>query len=161
MIIDIEGLLEKVGVTVDAVTTGKHKDMLLPGRLTPERRQIIQDITDEAYGQFVTAVAEGRKLPESTVRELATGQVYTGEQALALGLVDAVGGLQDAIDEAEKLAGITDARIIEHTPSFFEQLFAGPGFGNIGAVLQGFVLGEDVTLLREFLSGVSGPRYGG
>ena len=160
MIPDIEGLLEKIGVTLDAVTTGKHKDMFLPGRLTPERREIIQEIADQAYGQFVGAVAEARGLPEPQVTELATGQLYTGEQALALGLVDVLGGLEEAIDQAEKLAGIEDARVVEFTPSFFEQLAAGPGLGEIRGMLTSFLIGEDIALLREYLNGATVPRYG-
>ncbi len=160
-LLDYEGLLEKIGVELEVVSTGKYKDMLLPGRLTPESRQIIQDITDEAYAQFVAAVAEGRGLPRVKVEELATGQVYTGAQALELGLVDVLGGLDQAIQEAEKLAGIEEARIVEYEPSFFDLFFSGSGFSGMKSMLSSYLLGEDLALLEQFLTGIAGPRYGG
>ena len=160
-LIDFEGLLDKVGVKLEVVSSGKHKEMFIPGRLTPERRQIIQDITDQAYAQFVEAVAEGRGLPRAKVEELATGQVYSGEQALALGLIDRLGGLDAAIEEAEVLAGIEEARVVEYEPSLFDLLFSGPGVNQMRSMLSTLALGEDAMLLHRFLTGVSGPRYGG
>ena len=158
-VMDIEGLLEKIGVSMETIKSGKHKDMFQPGQLTPERRAIIQAITDEAYGQFVTAVAEGRGLDVAQVKELATGQVYTGQQAKELGLVDVLGGLNEAIEEAEKLAGIEDARVVEFEPSFLEQLMSTPGLGDIRTLLSTFLLGDDLALLRDFVNGASVPRY--
>ena len=160
-LVNFDGLLEKVGVKIEVVSSGKYKDMFVPGRLTSEKRQIIQDITDEAYAQFVEAVAKGRDLPRAEVGELATGQVYTGAQALELGLVDDLGGLEEAIEAAEMLAGIEDARIIEYEPSFFDLLFSGPGFSEVSSMLPGLLFGDDVALLRQLLTGISGPRYGG
>jgi protease-4 len=90
---DYAGLLDKVGIELDTVTAGKHKDMFLPGRMAPERREIVQDLVDDSYGQFIEAVVDGRGLSHTTVRALATGQVYTGAQALELRLVDELGGL--------------------------------------------------------------------
>ena len=158
---DIQGLLDKLGVELDTVTAGRHKDMFLPGRLTPERRQLVQQMVDQMYDQFVTAVAEGRGLPQEQVRELATGQLYTGQQALDLGLVDALGGLEEALAEAERLAGIEGARVVELTPSVWEQLLGGPGFGEARALVARLVLGDELFLLRQFLGGYSAPRYGG
>ena len=135
--------------------------MLLPGRLTPERRRIIQEITDQAYAQFVDAVAEGRGLPRDDVEALATGQPYTGQQALELGLVDVLGGIDAAIDEAEALAGIEDARVVEYEPSLFDLLFSGSGVSQARSMLSAMLLGEEVALLQRFLAGASGPRYGG
>ncbi len=161
-ILDVQGLLDKIGVKYDSVTAGEHKDMLGPGRLTPEGRAILQAMTDEVYSQFVTAVAEGRGLPEHEVRALATGQPYTGEQALHLGLVDELGGLDAAVREAEELAGIEDAEIVELRPSFLEQLFGGSS-GLKGALerVMGRATGTDeLTLLRTLLDSVEAPRYG-
>ncbi|MDP8959172.1 MAG: signal peptide peptidase SppA [Actinomycetota bacterium] len=156
---DVEGLLDKLGVEIEAVTAGEHKDMFLPGRLTPERRRILQQMVDTMYDQFVSTVAEGRELEEDRVRELATGQLYTGERALDLELVDVLGGLDEAVDEAESLAGIEDAEVVELTPTFFEQLFSGPGLGELRLLLGNAVLPEEVILLREFLNGYLIPRY--
>lgn len=155
---DVEGLFDKLGIEIEAVTAGEHKDMFLPGRFTPERRRIVQEMVDDLYEQFVGAVAQGRGLSEDEVRELATGQPYTGQQALALGLVDRLGGLDEAIAEAEQLAGIEDAQVVELTPSFFEELFFGPGLA--GVVRAGIGIDPELVLLRELLTGYLVPRYG-
>jgi len=105
---NIEGLLDKVGMRAFTLKSGKFKDSGSPVRkLTAADREILQGVIDNLHGQFVKAVAEGRKLPVEEVRKLADGRVYTGEQAVSLKLVDRVGTLQDAIEEAGRLAGIT------------------------------------------------------
>ena len=157
---DFEGLMEKIGVELNTVTAGRHKDMLLPRALTPEEREIIQGMVDNSYDQFVVAVAGGRDMPEPAVRELATGRLFTGEQALERGLVDTLGGLEAAIAEAESQAGIVDAEIIELTPTLFEQIFTGPGFSGVVTLVRGnSPLVQDLALLRQFLGGYSGLRY--
>ena len=112
----IEGLLEKLGLEMEIIKTGEHKDMGIRP-LTDEERQIMQDITDDLYEQFVVAVAEGRSLPVADVEMLATGQLYTGDQALTLGLVDELGGVNRAIELAASLAGITAPEVEEYGPS--------------------------------------------
>ncbi len=157
---NIQGLLDKLGVKLDAITAGKYKDMSLPRDLTPEERQIVQTMVDNLYEQFITAVAQGRELPPETVRALATGQLYTGEQALALKLVDSLGGLDDAIHEAERQAGIEDAQVIELAPSFWETIFSGPALADLKSLLASYLLGDDLALLHQFLNGYNTPRYG-
>lgn len=105
---NIEGLLGKVGMKAFILKSGAYKDAGSPLRpLTAADRAVLQGIIDNLHGQFVKAVAEGRRLPLATIRTLADGRVYTGEQALALKLVDRLGTLQDAVAEAGRLAGIT------------------------------------------------------
>jgi protease-4 len=104
---DAEGLLRKVGVRLEVVKAGRHKDLGNLGRpLRPEERAILQSLLDDMYDQFVTAVAQGRKLPRATVLELADGRVYSGRRARELGLVDELGGLEEAVRVAGSLAGI-------------------------------------------------------
>ena len=67
---------------------------------------MLQGVIDSTYGQFVNAVAEGRKLPVDEVKNLADGRIYTGEQAKGLKLVDKLGNLEDAVAEAGRLAGL-------------------------------------------------------
>lgn len=151
----IEGLLEKLGLELETVKTGKHKDMGI-GPLTEEQRQIIQDISDELYEQFVAAVAEGRNLPVAEVRKLATGQLYTGGQALSLGLVDELGGLDTAIELAANLAGISIPEIEEYTPptSLFERLLGGLSAPSL------LPLSGDELLFLRMLEGWHGmPKY--
>lgn len=104
---NFEGLLGKVGVKVDPVKSGKHKDIGSPARpMTPEERKILQSLIDDAYDQFTVAISSGRNLPIERVRELADGRIYSGRQALEAGLVDALGDTQDALELAAKLGGI-------------------------------------------------------
>ena len=71
---------------------------------------------DDVHLQFMTAVAEGRHLKLNVVQELADGRIYTGRQALEVKLVDRLGNLEDAIDEAAELAGITDKPNVVYPP---------------------------------------------
>jgi protease-4 len=104
---NIEGLLDKVGLKSFTLKTGKFKDVGSPVRtMTPEEREMLQGVIDSTHAQFVKAVAEGRKLPVEDVRRIADGRIFSGEQALALKLVDRLGTLQDAIEEAGRLGGI-------------------------------------------------------
>lgn len=109
---NLKGLYEKIGIEMEVFTGGKYKDMYAGVReLTSEEREIMQEMTDLFYDQFVQAVAEGRGLSEEKVRGLATGQLYTGEQAKELGLIDDLGGLDRAIDLAASLACIEEPKI--------------------------------------------------
>src|SRR5690606_15725083 len=102
---NLEGLYEKLGIEVEIIKTGEHKDMLQRA-LTDEERQLLQDLSDEAWRQFVEAVAEGRGLDVAHVEQRATGEVFTGSQALELGLVDRLGALDAAVQLAGELAGL-------------------------------------------------------
>jgi phosphoglycerate dehydrogenase-like enzyme len=118
----------------------------------------------ERIEENVRRFAEGRELSESDARELATGEVFNGATAVDLGLVDVLGGLDAAVAEAEDLAGIEDAEIIDLRPTFFEIFFGGPSYG-IEHPLERFfrpgpVETEDrVGQLRQLLETHSGPRY--
>jgi protease-4 len=123
-----EGLLDKIGVDAVVITTGPRKDIGSPFReMTEEEKELWREILDQVYEDFVAVVVEARELPEETVRELADGRVYTGEQARALGLVDDVGTRQAAIDKAAELGGIAgEPRVIElkPQPSFLEMFYS-------------------------------------
>jgi protease-4 len=109
-LINIEGLLEKLGIQIETFKGGKYKDMYWGFReLTPEEEEIMQGMVDEYYEQFIDVVAEGRELSEEEVRNLATGQLYTGTEARELGLVDELGDLHTAINSALELAGLETA----------------------------------------------------
>ena len=104
---NIEGLLDKVGLKAFTLKTGKFKDVGSPARtMTAEERAMLQSVIDSTHSQFVRAVASGRKLPVATVAAIADGRIFSGEQALALRLIDRIGTLQDAVEEAGRLAGI-------------------------------------------------------
>ena len=104
---NIEALIDKIGIKAYTLKTGKYKDSGSPVRqFTEEDRAMLQAVIDNTHEQFVQAVAVGRKLPVAEVRKIADGRILTGEQAKALKLVDRLGTLQDAIEEAGRLAGI-------------------------------------------------------
>ncbi|NMA92360.1 MAG: signal peptide peptidase SppA [Firmicutes bacterium] len=129
-VMDLEGLYEKLGIKIETIKSGRHKDML-SREMTPEERELMQALSDELYEQFVSDVADGRKLDMEAVRDLATGQVYTGTQALELGLVDRLGGIDEAVKWAGEMAGVKDPERYEFSPpSFWEQL-TGLGVGAI------------------------------
>jgi protease-4 len=104
---NVEELLKKVGIRSSAIKSGKFKDIGSPVReMTAEERSLIQGIVDDIYDQFVRTVSENRKIPLSKIVRLADGRVFTGRQAKELGLIDDLGGLQDAVLLAGRLSGI-------------------------------------------------------
>jgi protease-4 len=123
---NFEELLDKIGIQMLIIKSGDMKDELSPYRQpTEEEIEHWQAITDEAFEQFLGVVAEGRSMPRDDARELADGRVYTGQQALSLGLVDELGNLPEAIDLAAELAGIEgEPQIIEYqrSPTLMEIL---------------------------------------
>lgn len=113
-LVNIEGLLEKLGIQIETFKGGKYKDMYWGlTELTPEEVEIMQEMVNEYYEQFIDVVAEGRGLSKEEVRNLATGQLYSGTEAKELGLVDVLGDLNTAINLAAELAGIK-APIVEY-----------------------------------------------
>ncbi|MBI3625546.1 MAG: signal peptide peptidase SppA [Candidatus Rokubacteria bacterium] len=104
---NLEGLLKKVGVDYVVVKSGQYKDIGNIARpMTPEERRMLQALLDDVYDQFVDAVAQGRKLDKATVEGFADGRIVSGQQAKQLKMVDALGGLDDAIEAAATLAGL-------------------------------------------------------
>jgi protease-4 len=124
--INVEDFAQEYGITAVTVKSGKFKDTGNPFReFTPEDEALWQTIIDEAYAEFVRIVADGRKMSEESVREIADGRICTGKQAQSLGLVDQLGYLPDAIDRAAELGGISgEPRVIEYKygGGFFEAL---------------------------------------
>ena len=106
--VEVTGLLDKLGVKPESVTSGPLKDDPSPfKKMSPEGRAAMQQTIDQTYSWFVTLVEERRKLPRETVLKLADGRIYTGGDALRQKLVDEFGG------EAEALAWLSKARNID------------------------------------------------
>ncbi len=123
---EISGLLKWAGVEFQTLTTGEWKDSPSVFRpMKPSERLRWQEIIDETFDRFVNVVAQGRKLPESVVRPLANGKVYTAEEALKLKLINEIGYQDDAILHAQRLARIESFRVIRYAKpkSPFETLF--------------------------------------
>lgn len=105
--INWSGLAEKYGVKGETITSGKYKDIMSPFRaMRQDERQIMQEMVNEVYGQFVDDVAKARKMNKDKLRKLADGRVYTGSQAKKVGLVDELGSFHDAVKLAGKKGGI-------------------------------------------------------
>lgn len=132
------GLLEKIGVHANAITSGSKKDMGSPFRaMTDEERAIFQSVINGFYERFLTVIKEGRRnLTVDEIRKLADGRIYSGEQAKAVGLVDSIGYLDDAIELAKREAGLTDARLVvyqqpgEYRHNIYSRFLGQEGNGN-------------------------------
>jgi protease-4 len=104
---NLEQLAKKLGVDVYSLKAGALKDIGSPFRpLTPKGREVLQGLLDNIHEQFIRDVARNRKLPLEKVRALADGRVFTGQEAKELGLVDAMGNFNDAVEKAGRLGGI-------------------------------------------------------
>jgi protease-4 len=104
---NLERLLDKVGVSFKVIKSGPYKDILSFDReLTAPEEQILQDMIDISYGQFVETVASARHLDVNTVKSFADGRIFTGQQALALGVIDRLGTEEDARRWTAELVGL-------------------------------------------------------
>jgi protease-4 len=133
---DVSKLMKRFDIQDDSITSGPLKEMLSPTKeRTPElaerERQVLQALVDEMFSRFKQIVKQGRpKLDDEAVAKVATGQIFTAQQALDAGLVDRIGFLEDAIDRAVELAGLTatTARVVRYArPSSLLQEVLGSG----------------------------------
>ena len=110
---NIEKLLKKIGVETEAIKSGAYKDTGSIYRpLTPEEKDYLREKVKIIHDQFIKAISEERKIPIEKVKEFADGRIFTGEEALSLGLVDKLGNFWDAVNEAKKMAKITEAKLV-------------------------------------------------
>ena len=140
------GLMDKVGIAPMTFKSGKFKDMLSGERATneipAEEHALVQALIDETYGKFKDVVAEGRSAAHdlnkkegkplaSNWENFADGRVFSGAQALQLGLVDELGDFDDAVSRTEKIAGLKDSNLIEYRERYdlsnFLSLFGQSG----------------------------------
>ncbi len=141
---NLQGLYEKLGIEQEVIKSAEHKDIGSPYRdMTEKEREILQGMVDDIFDQFIEVVAKGRNLPEEKVRELADGRIFTGRQALALGLVDKLGNFQDALDLAAEQAGLGENYSLHEygQQSTWEKLF--------GPLLETNALGESLKPAQE------------
>ncbi|NJK68654.1 MAG: signal peptide peptidase SppA [Microcoleus sp. SU_5_3] len=117
MLLNVEKLAANNGLTWDVVKTGRYADTNTISRpKNPQELGNIQRIVDRIYDRFVTKVADSRKLPKNKVQEIAQGRVWSGAAAKQLGLVDEIGGFEDAVKEAAKQAKLGDDWQLEEYP---------------------------------------------
>jgi protease-4 len=136
---NLAGLLDKVGVNVVAVQTGPHADLMSLARPKSEAElELLQEYVDEIYRGFLTRVAAGRGISEEEVDAIGEGRVWTGRQALELGLIDRFGGLEEAVAEAAVLAGLED----------YDVDYSLPVSDGFEALVDEFLAPEDAPVVR-------------
>jgi protease-4 len=147
---NLEGLLKKVGVEYVVVKAGAYKDVGNFARtMSPEERRMLQALLDDVYSQFVEAVSEGRGLEKKDVLAFAEGRIYSGQQALALKMVDELGGFEEAVEAAGKLANISGRPKLVYPRkkfSFRDLMESRLGLAGVGPLLPA-------------LSGIRTPLY--
>jgi len=115
MIPNVDGLYKKIGLTFDGVKTNKMSDMPSINRaFRPEERELMQNYVNRGYELFVKRCADGRRKTVDEIKAIAQGHVWTGETALKLGLVDKIGGIDEAIQLAANQAKVKKYQIKEY-----------------------------------------------
>ena len=125
MIPEASELIEKVGINFETIGTNKFADMMSFTRpMTAEEGALLQKHINEGYELFVTRCADGRKTGIDDIKKIAEGRVWTGSMAKELGLVDELGGIDDAIEKAKQLAEIESYSIVTYPekPSMLEEI---------------------------------------
>ena len=140
----------KLGITFDNVKTNEYADMMTVSRpLRPNERDIIQENIEQVYSTFTTHVAEGRGISVAQVDSIGQGRVWSGAEAVQIGLVDELGGLTYAIEKAAEKAGLETYRLVEYPTrkDFFTQLLED--FGQVQEVFVKRKLGEAYQYYKQ------------
>ncbi|WP_293443509.1 signal peptide peptidase SppA [Persephonella sp.] len=111
--VNVSKVLEKLGVKVENIKSGKNKDILFPNnKLTPEQKKLIMETIQDVYDQFLEDVVKYRPINMETLKKYADGRILTGRQAKKIKLVDKLGNIQDAVYEAKALAGLEGKKVL-------------------------------------------------
>ena len=148
---NISGLNKKIGVTYDGVKTNKLSDAISVNRaFTPEERDLMQNYVNRGYELFVKRCAEGRKMTIVQIKAIAEGRVWTGEDALKIGLVDRIGGLKDAIKMAVNRAKLKTYNVSEYpVKESFETKFMKSFTEDMETRFVKAQLGEQYNLYKQ------------
>ncbi len=133
----VRDLLRRVGISVELLHAGVHKDAYQGYRpLTEEERTKLQAVVQEGYDTFVGLVASERHRPVDEIRALATGEFWTGTRSLQLGLIDALGDRDMALDDLARLTGVPVGKTVRVAPPrpFLERILSGGAGSLAGAV---------------------------
>ena len=147
-----ELLNDKLGITTDVVKTNANSDLLTMTRpMTNYEHTLMQRNIEQGYDTFISHVADGRHMTKAAVDSIGQGRVWSGENAKEIGLVDKLGGLNDAIDLAAEMAGINKYRTVSlpALPDPFEELFKTGG-DNVRAWFLKNELGEKYRFYEYF-----------
>ena len=148
---NISGLNEKLGLTYDGVKTNKMSDAITVNRkFTPEERDLMQNYVNRGYELFVKRCADGRKMKTEQIKAIAEGRVWTGEDAIKNGLVDKIGGLNDAIALAVAKAKLKTYNVSEYPEKeTFESKFMKSFSDDVETRFLKAQLGEQYKLFKQ------------
>lgn len=153
ILFNTKGLLNnKLGITTDVVSTGAYSDFLNPTKdMSEAEKAIMQKKVEEGYDTFIQRVADGRKMSREEVIAIAGGRVWSGEKAKAIGLVDVIGGFDDAVYIAAQKAGLDDDYRVVLYPkqkTLLEQLLSDFGT-DVQSTYQRIKLGASYELFQR------------
>ena len=142
---DLHEVLKKVGIGFEVIKSAEHKDIGSPfRRITEKEREILQEMVDDVFDQFVEVVSSERELSLDSVLAVADGRIFSGRQACNFGLIDRTGGFQDAIDTAGRMCGLGEdpktVRVRKKRPSWLD------------------LINDTATRLQDPASAMSSPR---
>lgn len=129
--VNLERLLANLGIKPEILKAGQFKDIGSFFRsMTPQERELLQRVLNDVHEQFIADVSRGRKLPAEKVRAIADGRILTGKQAKALGLVDELGSLDDALTDARRQVNLPDTApvwVLERKRGLIEKVLGTHG----------------------------------
>ncbi len=132
----VSELSEKIGIKMNTVKAGKYKDIASAHReMDPTEKELLQSLLDDTHEQFIEHIAWGRGMAIDSVRMLADGRIFTGRQAHSLGLVDTLGGLEDALGHLKQVLELPEkTKIVEksYPKSWVQEIFSETKLGNLG-----------------------------
>lgn len=149
---NVEDLFNKLGIRNRTIKSGTFKDTGNPMRpMTPEEEALLQAMIMDTYDQFVEAVLRGRPVKEDEITPYLDGRVLTGRQAYKLGLVDQLGNINDAVEKATELAGLSEV-----PQELYEPEKQRPG---LIAILFGETAAGAINGFSEYLRDQSSDRW--
>lgn len=145
---NLAGTFQKIGLTTDIVKTNTYADLGDMSRpMREDEKALIQDGVERVYDLFLSRCAEGRNMTKAEVDSIGQGRVWTGEQALKIGLVDQLGGIEDAVKEAALLAEITDYTVtVADAPKDFFTKFMEKKLDEAKISVAKSLMGEDFEI---------------
>ena len=150
MIPNVNGLMKKIGVSSEVVSTNKMSDMpSLTRPYTAEEKALFQSYTDNFYKIFIQRCADGRKISTEEIDKIGQGRVWSGENAISINLVDKLGGIQDAIDIAARMANLENYQIVE-LPEMLSPIdrMVKELMNSAIAKIEQMMLGEEYKILK-------------
>ncbi|WP_029521901.1 signal peptide peptidase SppA [Persephonella sp. KM09-Lau-8] len=125
--VDASKVLDKIGIKIENIKSGQNKDILYPNHsLTPEQKRLLEATILDVYDQFLDAIVKYRPIKKEELKKYADGRIFSGKQAQKIGLVDKLGNIQDAINEAKKLSKMEGKKVqviyIRKEKSFLQKL---------------------------------------